>query len=549
MKKAAIYARVSSQKQKEGETIDSQIQALREFACAEGYETPENLVFLDNGVSGTTLQRPALDELRDAIRIDTIEALLIHSPDRLSRTYPHQLVLLDEFRRYGVKVCFIKNPPSKSNTPEEIMMNHFQGIFAEYERALIADRSRRGRIHKAKLGDQSILPSVPFGYRKTKKDRQTIVEVVEDDAAVVKKIFKLYNYDQVSLNEISRRLSTNGIKAPKGGLYWHRSSIACILKNKAYIGSAYYGKTEACGGIPDKIRHYKSGKFIKPKQAKKTRPEEEWLEINIPPIISESDFELAQERIRKNKEFALRNTREPSLLQGLIVCGECGYPFYKRRLSKPYYHCRSHSDARMEKCSNFWVGQEVLDELVYAEVVQMLQNPILLRQEFQRREKESKNAEDAEREEITIKKEFETLKKERERLLDAYQSGILDLEALSQRNQGLDKRRIILDRNIKALQASRLEKESGTNWEKIFEKTLERIKQSSTELPFKEKQQLIRLIVEKIVVNKEEIKIMHCISPKNFQQNLQLCCDGQGRKACSVMWGMLQLTYSAAEAV
>jgi site-specific DNA recombinase len=525
MKKAALYARVSSQKQKEGETIDSQLHALQDFAHAERYEIPENWIFLDNGVSGTTLQRPALDELRDMIKTEPIEALLIHTPDRLSRSYPHQLVLLEEFRRYGVSVLFIKNPPAKNDTPEGIMMNHFQGIFAEYERALILDRSRRGRIHKAKLGDQSILPGVPFGYRKTKQDGQTVIEVIERDASVVKLIFKLYVYDQISLNEISRRLCKDGIKSPKGCSYWHKSSVAFILKNRAYIGSAYYGKTEAYEGISDKIRYYKSGKVIKPKYAKKARPEEEWFEISIPAIISENDFELAQERVNKNKEFALRNTREPSLLQGLIVCGECGCPFYKRRQGKPNYHCRSHGDGRIKKCSNTTVGQKDLDELVYDKIVQMLQNPSIIRQELQRREKEGKGSDEIEREEVAIKKQLENIRVERERLLDAYQSGILDLDALSQRSQGLDKRRNTLDKQIKAVQASRLEKEIGTNWEKVFERTLERIKESSTELPFKEKQQLIRLIVEKIVVSKEEIKIMHCISPKNFQEEVQLRCD------------------------
>ena len=514
------------QKQKEGETIESQIEVLREFAKNERYEIPENWIFLDNGVSGSILQRPALDELRDMIRIESVEAILIHAPDRLSRNYPHQLLLLEEFRRHGVKVCFVKNPPLQGNNPEAIMMNHFQGIFAEYERALILDRSRRGRIHKAKLGEQSILPSVPFGYRKTKRERQTVVEIEEKEAVIVKQIYKFYIYDHFSLNEISRKLGESGIRSPRGNSYWHRSTIVGILKNRAYIGAASYGKTEKCEGKSDKIRYYKSGICIRAKCSKKVRSDEEWFEISIPPIIGENDFELAQERISKNKELALRNTREPSLLQGLVICGECGCPFYKLRLSKPYYHCRSHNDARMQKCSNISVGQKELDELVYREIVNLLQNPSLIRQELQRREKECKDIEEVKRQEISIKKELENLKRERERLLDAYQSGILDLKALSQRNQRLDKRRNEINNDLKALAAMRLEKEIGTNWEKAFETTLARINHSASGLPFKERQKLTRLLIEKVVVTKGEIKIMHCISPKNFPENMQLCCDG-----------------------
>lgn len=160
LKKAAIYARVSSQRQKDEETIDSQLDSLKLYAKENNYSIGENYIFLDDGVSGTILQRPALDDLRDMIRYDNIDAVLIYSPDRLSRNYTHQLILLEEFRKHAVSVSFLKDPPN-SNTPEEQMFRHFQGIFAEYERALILDRSRRGRIYKAKQGDPCIIPSLP----------------------------------------------------------------------------------------------------------------------------------------------------------------------------------------------------------------------------------------------------------------------------------------------------------------------------------------------------------------------------------------------------
>ena len=533
MKKAAIYARVSSQKQKDEETIDSQVNALIEFGAKEGYEIPHAYFFLDNGVSGQDLQRPALDELRDMIRTESVEAVLIYAPDRLARSYPHQLVLLEEFRRYGVRVVFIKNAP-QANTPEAIMFNHFQGIFAEYERALILDRSRRGRIHKAKQGDLSILPNMPYGYRRIKKERETIIEIVEHEADIVRKIFKHYVYDRLSLNEINRRLFLDGVKSPKGNSHWHRSTIVQILKNRAYVGSAFYGKTQKDEGTMEKIRYFKSGKQIKPKYARKMRPEGDWFEIKLPPIINESDFEQAQEYVIKNKELALRNTREPSLLQGLVICGECGYPFYKKNRqrqtgSRSYYYCRSHLDSRLTKCSNKWVRQEELDELVYAEVIQLLQNPEILLQELQRRRDESKETEEAKRQEITIRKDKDKLTKERDRLLDAYQDGLLDLDALRKRNQGLDQKRNELDKSMQALQAAKLTTELESGLEKSFESILERIKKSASELTFKDKQQLIRLIVEKVVVSKNEVKIVHCISPKNFRENGQLCCGDQGR--------------------
>lgn len=531
MKKAAIYARVSSLKQKEDETIESQELVLREFGHKEGYQIPEAWLFLDNGITGQSLQRPALDELRDLIRTESVDAILIYAPDRLARNYPHQLILLDEFKRCGVKVHFIRNAP-QGDTPEAIMFTHFQGIFAEYERALILDRSRRGTIHKAKIGDPAILPKLPYGYQRIKNERQTVIEIVEADANVVRRIFHLYVHERLSLNGICRRLGEWQIKSPKGNPNWFPATILGILKNRAYTGSAAYGKSEKSEGI-DKIRHYKGARQLKPKNPRKKTNEEFWYEINIPIIISESDFETAQEYINKNKELASRNTKEPSLLQGLITCGECGCQFYKRIRkykgnTKSYYHCRSASDNKIAKCSNGEVNQEELDNLVYNEIIQMLQNPFMLREELRRREKESENFGEIEKREIAMKKELEKLTKERERLLDAYQSGLLDLTSLSQRAQGLEKRRIELEKEKKERQNLKLMKEIGSGWEQAFETILERVKKSAPDLPFKEKQKLVRLIVEKIVLSKSEIKIMHCISPKMIHENCQLSSDGAG---------------------
>lgn len=531
MKKAAIYARVSSQKQREDETIESQELILREFGVKEGYQIPESWIFLDNGISGQSLQRPALDELRDLIRVESVDAILIYAPDRLARSYPYQLILLDEFRRCGVKVCFFKNAP-QGDTPEAVMFTHFQGIFAEYERALILDRSRRGTIHKAKMGDPTILPKLPYGYKRIKNDRQTTIEIVEADAKTVRKIFNLYVNERFSLNEICRKLSEEQIKSPKGNSRWFPATLSGILKNRAYTGSAAYGKSEKYEGI-DKIRHYNGVRQLKPKNPRRRTNEESWHEITIPIIISESDFEMAQEYINKNKELALRNTKEPSLLQGIITCGVCGCQFYKRIRkykgnNRSYYYCRSQSDNKIASCKNGYIEQSEIDNLVYNEIIQMLQNPFLLREEFKRREKENGNAEELKRREIALEKELEKLVRERERLLDAYQSGLLDLTSLSQRAQGIEKRKIELEKERKEHQNFKLMKEIGLDWEQAFEVILERVKKSAPELPFDEKQKLVRLIVEKIIINQGEVKIMHCISPKMIHENCQLSIDGAG---------------------
>jgi len=138
----ALYARVSSEQQAEAGTIDSQVAALRERIEQDGYSLGEELVFIDNGYSGATLVRPALERLRDAIALDGIDRLYVLSPDRLARKYAYQVLLVDEFQRYGVAVVFLNREVGQ--TPEDNLLLQMQGMISEYERAKILDRSRRG---------------------------------------------------------------------------------------------------------------------------------------------------------------------------------------------------------------------------------------------------------------------------------------------------------------------------------------------------------------------------------------------------------------------
>jgi site-specific DNA recombinase len=532
MKKAAIYARVSSKKQKEEETIKSQIDFLLQYASKEGYFIPETWMFIDDGITGEHLQRPSLDEMRDMIRIEQVDAILIYAPDRLARKYSHQLILLEEFRKNGVKTFFIKDS-HPTDTPEGIMSNHFQGIFAEYERSLIIDRSRRGRLFKAKQGNPSILPSVPYGYKKVKNGHNTVIEVVKGQSNIVEKIFKMYINDKISLSQIARTLSLEGIKSPKGLPLWDVTTIRNILKNPSYTGTAYFGKTKKIEKTCSKIRHYPSGKISQAKYSKVKLPEENWIPINIPQIINENDFELAQEQVKKNKEFAFRNTKEIALLQGIILCGKCGHPFYKRirtynGKTRGHYYCRSQTDKRLKKCSNSCIDQYQLDELVYNEVITLVSNPKVLQDELLRRSKEACKEEEIDRQEILLKKELSKIVSEQDRLLDAYQSGVLDLENLRERHQKLNFRRQGCEKEKNAIQAFRVEKQ--IDFGSLFESVLKKIQNSSNDLPLKEKQKLVRLLVEKVVVDEQEITVVHCVSPSAINQEIcQLRGAGQKR--------------------
>jgi site-specific DNA recombinase len=529
-RQVALYARVSSKQQKEDATIESQLTAIREYAKAKGYEISAHLEFKDNGYSGDVLERPALDELRDLIRQGAIDHVLIFSPDRLSRKYVFQLLLKEEWQRFNVKVEFIKYPSAE--TPEEKMALHFQGIFAEYERTQIMERSRRGRLHKAKQGDASCLSSLAYGYRRSKKEGQTLIEIIEEQALIVKEIFRLYTQEGISLQAIAKHLTDKGIRPPKRGKEWSKGTLKTILSNQAYIGTAYFGQTEKYEGALDRIARYSSGRFLQPKNPRRKKPQENWIPISMPPLISEVDFELAQERFRVNQERSLRNTKEVSLLQGLLVCQECGKSYYKKLRSSAnkkigYYCCRSQLIKGDRKCSNPSIRQDALDVLIFQEVMELLKNPQLIEQEIERRIQEGPES-GLEDRLHKIKKELAKIAQARDKILDAYQDGeAITLEELKVRMNKLSKQQSALEQEASKIEAEHMQQEKAVYLKESLQSVLNRLEASSQSLDIKAKQRILRLIVDEIVIGTNSIKIKHCI-PIRASSNSLLCQVGAG---------------------
>jgi DNA invertase Pin-like site-specific DNA recombinase len=167
---AAIYARVSSERQRQEQTIQSQTAALRELAEQQQLVVPGELIFEDDGFSGSSLQRPALERLRDRAFEGCFEVLLCHAPDRLARRYAYQVLVLEEFARGGIEVVFAKEP-ERSGSPEDELLRQFQGMIAEYEKAQIAERCRRGKLHRARAGQVSVLSNAPYGEDRAVAER------------------------------------------------------------------------------------------------------------------------------------------------------------------------------------------------------------------------------------------------------------------------------------------------------------------------------------------------------------------------------------------
>src|SRR5208283_3014589 len=192
MRMGAIYARVSSEQQREAHTIASQTASLIEFAKSHDLEVPQEWVFEDDGYSGATLERPGLERVRDLAAEGQIQVVLAYAPDRLSRKYAYQILLIEELARNGVETLFIKAPQGSS--AEDQLLVQFQGMIAEYERAQILERSRRGKRHRARSGEVSVMSGAPYGYRYVRKSDEAPAAyvVLEAEARVVERIYEMY---------------------------------------------------------------------------------------------------------------------------------------------------------------------------------------------------------------------------------------------------------------------------------------------------------------------------------------------------------------------
>lgn len=520
---AAIYARVSSDKQKEEQTIGSQVAALKEYAGMHGHTVPPEWIFLDEGYSGATLQRPGLEQLRDVAAEGRIDKVLVYSPDRLSRKYAYQVLLIEEFARYGVEVVFIKSP--QATTPEEQLLVQFQGMIAEYERAQIAERSRRGKKYRAKAGSINVLSGAPYGYRYIRKTDTSAAyyEIEEIEASTVRKIFDLYTKDFLSIGAIAKKITSEGIPTKTGKFVWDRSVIWAMLKNPAYKGTACYGKTEVAQRKKATRLSRKRGGFSPRCSSTKERPMKDWIEIPVAAIISEETFDIAQERLQKNKALSKRRTIEPTLLQGVLVCRLCGYAYYRTstRTSKRkiyYYRCLGSDDYRYTNgrvCESQPIRQDYLDELVWQEIVKLLENPDIIRNEIDKRIKEAQALNPSRKRKETLNKELGRVRKGIGRLIDAYQDDLLDLSELRQRSSALRKRESTLKSELASLEATIIEEGAYLRLTNKIDDFLKQLCYSAENMTVLDRQKVVRLIVKEILIDKDTVTIKHSIPVKN----------------------------------
>jgi site-specific DNA recombinase len=523
----ALYARVSSPKQAKDCTIDSQIQTLKEKIASDGELLIDNMVFSDAGVSGATLIRPELERLRDAISIGAVDQVYIHSPDRLSRKYAHQALLLEEFSSAGVVVHFLNHKIGAS--PEEEMLLQMQGMFAEYERAKIIERHRRGKLHRARVGSVNVLSGAPYGYRYTRRqlDGQPAQYVIDlEQAKTVRLIFNWIGVDRHSIGAVCRRLGEANIPTKTGKKHWDRNVVWGMLQNPAYMGKAAFGKTKA-GTLKPRIRPAKHSAET-PKKSYSTHKVErkDWIEIPVPPIISEQLYEAVQAQLDENRKRARVGERGAKhLLQGLAVCGHCHYAFYGKRISPStakgkfqyaYYRCIGTDAYRFggqRICDNKQVRTQMLDDVVWAEVINALENPARLKNEYERRLGVLEKDEHEKHDTSALKRQKAQLEKGASRLIDSYASSIIDQQDFEPKIKQIKARIAQIDEQIEQgnqSQSAQRELFLVINHLEEFAKTIN-VNLATTD--FITKRDTIRALVKRVEIYKDEVVVIFRIDP------------------------------------
>ena len=509
-RRAALYARVSTPHQAQEATIESQIAALEAFAHQQEYQLSPDLYFMDQGVSGARLDRPALNRLRDLAAEAMFDVVLCYSPDRLARHHAHQWVLLDELRRVGVEVVFV-NQPTVPEGPQGQLLLGIQGLFAEYERVQITERLRRGKLYRMRQGTLAN-PNPPYGYRYIPVSEpgggRWVVHPIE--AEVVRTIYRWYIEDDLTIYQIEDRLRAAGSRMPPRGRCWHYSTVQTILKQPAYTGRTYYNRTRTCHEAIGQLK--KSGRGVRRSPTHDPRPREEWIEIPVPQLVTEDVWQRAQERLAMNRKFAPRNNkRHFYLLRGLLVCEICGRTLAGRASSGHVrYYCTNqgknrHPDVPPHRCS---ISGDIIEPLVWKALCDLLHNPNLLADAWQAQcESEAPDPDEADR----LQSRLRSLERQWARLLDAFQDELIDKEELARRKARLDAERQSLAHRLDQLRHHERQRQAKAQMLQDFAAFCHKVETSLNNPTPEVQQKVIRLLIDHIVVGEDEIIIKHII--------------------------------------
>jgi site-specific DNA recombinase len=517
--RAAVYARVSTERQERFQTIDSQLAALRAWAADHGHALAEEHVFRDEGYSGSRLDRPGLDALRDAVRDGAVGVVAVLTPDRLARKYAYQVLLLEEFRRAGCEMVFLQHPIS--DDPNDQLLLQIQGAIAEYERAVLGERFRRGKLQRARDGHY-LSGCAPYGYRYVPR-RDAVpghLVVDEHEAETVRMLYGWLVDEGMTLRQILKRLNFGPWFPRCGRRPWSPSTVHHILADPVYTGTAYANRYRF---VPPKKPRRAHGPRTHEASCRQLKPREQWIAIPVPALIDQETWDRAQAQLARNAALSFRNNKKHSyLLRCLLTCGSCGLTMFGRcygvtagQPERRYYRCAGKDcieTARPAACPSRSVKAEAIEAAVWGHVAGLLADPDRLLAQFDHvaatAEAGSAREQAAEQQ---LRARLDRVARADKRLLDAYEAGAVSLDELSARRRHLAEERHGLERRQQERERRRHQRLQAQAVRTSLAAFCARIRGRLDTATFADKQAILQLVVERIIVGDGSLEIRHVI--------------------------------------
>ena len=426
------------------------------------------------------------------------------------------------------------------------------------------ERCRRGKLHRARQGLVNPLAAAPYGYRYIARTatEPARYEVEPTEAVVVRTIFDAIVHRQHSIGQVCRDLDAAGTPTRHAVSRWERSMVRCLLRNPAYAGEAAYGKRESVErGQRLRPIHNKSSTPRSAKSSSRERSPDEWIRIPVPPLVTADVFNAVADQLERNKRLAARNARgQRYLLQGLVVCAQCGYAFYGRccswtrrskRESYLYYRCCGCDRDRFaggRVCHNRQVRVDALDKHVWETVCQTMQDPSRVLDEWMRRAETDSVQTERRVEHDTAAKAVKGIERSITRLVDAYEAGAIDLADLTARRARLQGR---LGAAREALKAAEMKLAEAVTLRSVtgrLEDFAARVRGGLAARDWEGRRELIRLLVARIEVDAEGATIVFRIPMKPPTEGPAAPSNDSGAgssEACSQLRGWRHCRYPA----
>lgn len=523
----ALYARVSTQRQAQSQTIEQQLERLQAYVQAHRETVSPEDLYRDDGYSGATLKRPGLDRLRDRVATSQVDCIVITDPDRLARNYVHQVLLVEELQRYGARVEFLERPMSQD--PHDQLLLQIRGAVAQYERTLISERMRRGRLRKLQTGQLLPWTVTPYGYQvDINRPRDPAgVQLDPAKAAIVREIFRWYVNEQCSMLVMAQRLQRIEATSPTGKNRWNTSTLRSILTNRIYMGEVYANKyrTQPAKGRRSALQPLGSG------ESQILLDPSEWLFVaHIPAIIEPAQFEAAQAQLKHNRRMAKRNNKTNRyLLRAMVSCGNCRRSCSGRCLSSghSYYHCRTKTTLKelseQDSCKTRYIPVEQLDDLVWQDLCEVIQHPEMIIQAMEQAQNGSWLPQELQARRESLNRGQASLEKQLERLTEAYLGAVIPLNEYQRRRLELENRKRALGTQAQQIAIDTAQQVEVMQMATGAEDFCRRIASGLAEASFEQKRQLVELLIDRVVVVNEEVEIRYVIPTSPRGEHHRFC--------------------------